>query len=688
MNGNTDRQRELIDAARDDAERIAAQAPTSTESISLLRPPTTSFPGYEVLREIHRGGQAVVYQAIQNATKRKVAIKVMRGGPLANAQERARFEREVRILGQLQHPNIIGIHDSGTTEGWSYFVMDYLAGRPLDESMAGGERSVDDTVRLMARICRAVNAAHLHGVIHRDLKPANIWIDTGGEPHILDFGVARIATGNVTDEPEPQLMTMTGQFVGSLPWASPEQAEGNPADIDLRSDVYSLGVMLYQMLTGCFPYVVVGNMREVLQSILHSPPTRPGRLRRQVNDEVETIVLKCLSKDPERRYQSAGELARDLELYLDGEPIMAKRDSTWYVLRKSAVRHRWPIAAVLGVAAVLGSGAGAWAHNQEVLAEHERQRVATLIDHNWRAERDVDEVEDLYQAFFERLDAGRTTADERDRYLSNLLSFDLTAREIIGLDHDWKAGVNLRSRFDFEGSGYWLRVENAFLIDGHEITSFAVRLAYSSEVTSGSVRLQDRLPDLGAPALVELRTISRCTLHREEDFPGHGRPMQQPVPDPLWSREHVQTRTLLVLPSTPAGYPLAIMHRDVVEQVEAGFHAKKLWVGDHDQVGLEFAYRGPVHLASIVRFRDPETDEIAGEFDLPADSMGARGIFTVARDDGVSDDFLARVRSGEIRRARVELVPDRQSAIDRPDLDAYFGGVIERDVLVGDLADR
>ncbi len=200
-------------------------------------------------------------------------------------------------------------------------------------------------MELFAKICEAVNSAHLRGIIHRDLKPGNIRIDPNGEPHLLDFGLAKIAgAASGAETGEPGLMTMTGQFLGSLPWASPEQAEGVPSKIDVRTDVYSLGVILYRMLTGQFPYDVSGNIHEVVENILKTAPTRPSTIRRQINDEVETIVLKCMAKERERRYQSAGELARDLRHYLADEPIEAKRDSAWYVLSKTLRRYRVPAA--------------------------------------------------------------------------------------------------------------------------------------------------------------------------------------------------------------------------------------------------------------------------------------------------------------------------------------------------------
>jgi len=334
-------------------ETAAAALPGSVEILDARdEMPPDLIPGYRLIREVHRGGQGVVYQAIQASTQRKVAIKVMKEGPFAGSLDKARFDREVQILGQLNHPNIVAIHDSGTAAGSFYFVMNYVSGQPLDAYVEQSKPDMRRALGLFGKVCEAVNAAHLRGIIHRDLKPGNIRVDHDGTPHVLDFGLAKTIS-EVGGAP----MTMTGQFVGSLPWASPEQAEGVPGKIDIRTDVYALGVILYQMLTGRFPYEVVGNMRDVLDNILRAAPARPSTFRRQINDEVETIVLKCLSKERKRRYQSAGELARDVERYLAGEPIEAKRDSGWYVLRKQMRRYRAPVAIVAGAVlmiAVLG----------------------------------------------------------------------------------------------------------------------------------------------------------------------------------------------------------------------------------------------------------------------------------------------------------------------------------------------
>lgn len=321
-------------------------------------PAPLEFPGYEITGPPQRGGQGVVYEAIQLSTRRRVAIKVMREGPFATLADRARFEREIETLSRLDHPNIVAVHDAGVVAGAHYFVMDYVDGEALDVHVQNqrlneyADRA--PLVRLFMKVCDAVHAAHLRGVIHRDLKPSNIRVDRAGQPHVLDFGLAK-----AIDAETDSLMTRTGQFVGSLPWASPEQIEGAGSRIDLRTDVYSLGAIFYQLLTGAPPFEVGSNLRIALGNILEREPRRPSALATRaglphIDDELDTIVLKCLAKDRERRYQTAGELARDLGRYLAGEPILAKSDSAMYVLRKALRRYRLHVAAATGLVLLLG----------------------------------------------------------------------------------------------------------------------------------------------------------------------------------------------------------------------------------------------------------------------------------------------------------------------------------------------
>lgn len=380
--------RELAKVNRIDNARRAADVHTAT-GISALPPSGTDagnadvshmvIAGYQVQREIRRGGQAVVYEAVHARTGQRVAIKIMLEGPFASARDKARFEREVKLLAALDHPNVVRIIDSGTAQdGSSYFVMNLIDGRPLDQYLGWDGTSITGAgdpaavLRLFLQICDAVNAAHLRGIIHRDLKPSNILVDGHGQSHVLDFGLARTALSQMTEESVPQAVTLSGQFIGSLPWASPEQAEGIASRIDTRTDVYSLGVILYQMLTGgAFPYEVAGTMHDVLHNIVTAAPTPPSavlaakqvkqehRKRRflkthppAVNPAMEAIVLKALSKRRDDRYQHAGELAADVGNYISGRPTVAGGKPAGGGWKKVAVG----VAAFIAIAA----GVGVW----------------------------------------------------------------------------------------------------------------------------------------------------------------------------------------------------------------------------------------------------------------------------------------------------------------------------------------
>ncbi len=300
-----------------------------------------SIEGYRLIREIYRGGQGVVYEAFQKATRRKVALKVLLGGAFAGENTKRRFEREIELAANLHHPNIVTIYDSGINRGNYYFVMDFVEGQRLDQYVSSHNLSLCEKMGLFVKICGAVGFAHQRGVIHRDLKPSNILVTEKGEPLILDFGLARRL-----EEKDYTSFSHDGQLLGTPQYMAPEQAEGKVSEIDARTDVYALGLILYKIITGSHPYPVSGRMAEVLNNIVEAQPVRPSLLLRHLDSDIEVIVLKTLAKDPDHRYQSVAELGQDIQFWLQGLPIVARSVSSIYILRKMITRHRYTSGAV------------------------------------------------------------------------------------------------------------------------------------------------------------------------------------------------------------------------------------------------------------------------------------------------------------------------------------------------------
>lgn len=321
------------------------------------------FGNYTILETLGEGGMGVVYLAEQDRPRRVVALKVIRPGAMTPRMLR-RFEIETQMLGRLQHAGIAQVYDAGvagTTDGGvqPFFAMEYVRGVPLSEYATSNQLDARKRIELFIRVCEAVQHAHQKGVIHRDLKPGNILVESAGQPKVLDFGVAR-ATDSDTNG--ATLQTEVGQLVGTIPYMSPEQISGDPAELDTRSDVYTLGVILYELLTGRLPHQVTGKtIVEAARLIGEQAITPLGSVDRTYRGELQTIVSKSLERDKARRYQSAAEFSADLNRFLRDEPIQARPPSRTYLLQKFAKRNRGlvvgsGVAAMLLIAGALGTG--------------------------------------------------------------------------------------------------------------------------------------------------------------------------------------------------------------------------------------------------------------------------------------------------------------------------------------------
>ncbi len=335
--------RSLLEYADTDGHFL--EPPGRSSAALLLTPPDPdgiigqTIAQYRIQRVLGVGGMGVVYEAQQAEPARNVALKVMQAGPLAGRSAFRIFQREVQALARLDHPAIAAIHDAGRTDaGLYYLAMELVEGTSLTQHVADRSMPTPQRLKLFGVVCRAVQYAHQRGVIHRDLKPSNILVNEHNRPKVLDFGLARLVDPDVTLH---SVTVDSGKIRGTLSYMSPEQATADDDRIDVRSDVYSLGVILYELITGQPPYDVrTSNIADAVRTICEVPPRRFAGEFSNLRGDLELIVLKALEKEPDRRYEGAGLLADDVDHYLSNEPIRARRASTAYRLRKFAARHR------------------------------------------------------------------------------------------------------------------------------------------------------------------------------------------------------------------------------------------------------------------------------------------------------------------------------------------------------------
>src|SRR5213595_1073597 len=324
---------------------------------------------YELLEEIGRGGQGVVFRARQKSLNRTVALKVISLGQWESKAHLKRFRLEAEAAAKLEHPGIVPIHEVGERDGSCYFSMKFVEGGQLDEVARREPMSIRQAVELIAKIARTVHYAHEHGILHRDIKPGNILLDQKGEPHLTDFGLARLVESEST-------VTRTMEVLGTPSYMAPEQAVGNNAAISSVTDVYGLGAVLYQLLTGQPPFAG-GTTYETVKLLLETEPRPPRQLNPKIDRDLSTICLKCLEKDPQRRYSSALALAEDLEHWLKHEPIRAHRAGIFSRGRKW-VRRKPGIAALITSLIALAAAIGWNVWKSELIHRPVTNGVAVL----------------------------------------------------------------------------------------------------------------------------------------------------------------------------------------------------------------------------------------------------------------------------------------------------------------------
>jgi thiol-disulfide isomerase/thioredoxin/tRNA A-37 threonylcarbamoyl transferase component Bud32 len=393
----------------------AAEAPTlspPTPTCEVERSVGRAFGDYELLQEVARGGMGVVFKARQKSLNRIVALKMILAGRLASPEQVRRFRVEAEEAGALDHPNIVPIYQVGEVDGQHFFTMKLIEGGSLSRSLERIRNSPREAARLVITVARAVNYAHRHGILHRDLKPGNILLDTEGQPHVTDFGLAKHLEGEGTT-------TQSGVIVGTPSYMPPEQAAGRK-NLTVATDVYALGAILYELLTGRPPFKAESAL-DVLCQVVECEPAPPHSLNLHVDRDLETICLTCLNKEPQRRYPSAEALAQDLERYLAGEPIRARPVGT--VERTIKWVRRRPAGAgliavsVLAVTALLVGGWWSSARQHRALEDAQAQRQLVIDSFKKR----LDTVDDFVIRLDGRLANLRGLENVRMEFLQELL---------------------------------------------------------------------------------------------------------------------------------------------------------------------------------------------------------------------------------------------------------------------------